>query len=1061
VKGPGEVGGAPEAQGSTAQSNRVIHGIWAQRTLCIWAEDPELPRVCGPGSGGSRLFRSHPFACQPAELADLLAGLTGAAADAVRKAVGDELTLQLPSAGNGPLASPELARTDPEPAGPARRGPAGRVSLAGWRVPVLAFEPAAALDVLGGISHLDESVATASGSLPYLAAVARFAADLAARGRVLPVLAEQDGAYAARWRPVLGGADAHRGHELAAAMPPSCRAAAGEPPGLLLAGALETLTDAAARCRLPASLLPQRRGRAPARLPMAERFVAALSAVDARIDVVSAQDEAEGRELAAELDAWLDGAQIPAGPVRTCFRLTEPGAPESDPWRVEFALQSADDPSLMISAEQVWAGHGAGFLGRAGVGSGPRDATGDPTDELLAGLGAAARLFGEVEGALREAAPAAVELDTPGAFRFLSETGPLLSGAGFGVLLPDWVRKARLGLKLTTRSRSGSPAGGSTGTTFGLGDLVDFRYEIAVGGEALDPAELAELARLKVPLVRLRGQWVELDEAHLKAGLRFLERHQAGTMTAADALAAGLNGPDDEIGLVDVDADGWLGDLLSGQADRRLRPMTTPAGFAGQLRPYQERGLSWLRFLGDLGLGGILADDMGLGKTIQLLSLVSAQARDAGGLGAGGPTLLVCPMSLVGNWQREAARFTPDLRVHVHHGADRLDGDSLSSALADADLVITSYGVATRDQAALSQLTWARVVCDEAQNIKNHTTKQARAVRGLPAAARIALTGTPVENRLSELWSIMEFTNPGLLGPAGKFREKYAIPIERHGSPEAAEALKRLTQPFMLRRLKTDKTIISDLPDKQEMKVWCNLTPEQASLYAATVSDMLSRIEEAADDISRRGLVLATMAKLKQVCNHPAHLLGDGSRLPGRSGKLARLEEICDEIVAEGSKALCFTQYAEFGRMLQPHLAARFGCPVPFLHGGTSKKQRDAMVATFAELDEPALFLLSLKAGGTGLNLTAASHVIHIDRWWNPAVEDQATDRAFRIGQRKNVQVRKFVCVGTLEERIDAMIEEKKNLAERIVGTGESWLTELSVDDLRSVLTLSPDAVSE
>ena len=413
-------------------------------------------------------------------------------------------------------------------------------------------------------------------------------------------------------------------------------------------------------------------------------------------------------------------------------------------------------------------------------------------------------------------------------------------------------------------------------------------------------------------------------------------------------------------------------------------------------------------------------------------------------------------MSLVGNWQREAARFTPDLRVHVHHGADRLDGESLASALAGADLVITTYGVATRDRAALSQLTWARVVCDEAQNIKNHATKQARAVRGLPASARIALTGTPVENRLSELWSIMEFTNPGLLGPAGKFREKYAVPIERHGSEDAARALKRITQPFVLRRLKTDKTIISDLPDKQEMKVWCNLTPEQASLYAATVTDMLSRIEDAADDISRRGLVLATMARLKQVCNHPAHLLGDGSRLPGRSGKLARLEEICDEIVAEGDKALCFTQYAEFGRMLQPHLAARLGCPVLFLHGGTTKKQRDAMVAQFASLDEPALFLLSLKAGGTGLNLTAASHVIHVDRWWNPAVEDQATDRAFRIGQHRNVQVRKFVCVGTLEERIDAMIEEKKALAEQIVGTGESWLTELSADDLRAVLTLSP-----
>ena len=906
-------------------------------------------------------------------------------------------------------------------------------------MPAVAFDPAAALALLGGLDGLDDAVATAGGSLPYLAAVARFAADLAARGRVLPVLAAEGDRYAARWRPVLGGADAQRGRDLAAAMPPSCRALDGEPPGTLLAGALESLTDAAARSRLPASVLPARRGRAPARLPMAERFVVALTAPDARLEVVTPEDEAQARELAAQLDAWLDGARIPAGPVRTCFRLTEPAAAEADPWRVEFALQSADDPSLMVSAADVWAGQGAGFGG-------------DPVEELLAGLGAGVRLFGELEDALREAAPALVELDTAGAFRFLKETGPLLSGAGFGVLLPDWVRKARLGLKLTTRSQSPS-ATSVTGAKFGLGDLVDFRYDVAVGDEALDPDELAELARLKVPLVRLRGQWVELDDAHVKAALKFLERTPAGTMTAADALAAGLRGPEEDIPLVGVDADGWLGDLLSGQVDRRLRPMTAPAGFSGELRPYQERGLSWLSFLGGLGLGGVLADDMGLGKTIQLLSLVAADRA--------GPTLLVCPMSLVGNWQREAARFTPDLRVHVHHGADRLDGESLALALAGADLVITSYGVATRDQAALGQLTWARVVCDEAQNIKNHATRQARAVRALPAATRIALTGTPVENRLSELWSIMEFTNPGLLGPAEKFRERYSVPIERHASADAAQALKRLTQPFVLRRLKTDKTIISDLPDKQEMKVWCNLTPEQASLYAATVADMLSRIEDAADDISRRGLVLATMAKLKQVCNHPAHLLGDGSRLPGRSGKLARLEEICDEIVAEGDKALCFTQYAEFGRMLQPHLAARLGCPVLFLHGGTTKKQRDTMVAQFASLEEPALFLLSLKAGGTGLNLTAASHVIHVDRWWNPAVEDQATDRAFRIGQRRNVQVRKFVCVGTLEERIDAMIEEKKALADRIVGTGESWLTELSVEDLRAVLTLSPDAVSE
>ena len=1077
----------------------VLHGVWAHGALCLWAEDPDLAPAPGPArqGAGARLLPPHPFAGRAAELADVLANWPGAAGDAARKAVTDELTLQLPTAARRPLASPELARLT----GTAEPRATGRVTLASWRVPVLAFTPPGALAVLSGLglagaglagtgladtgladtgladtglagtgpagtgladtgladpAAAGDPPAVAGGSATYLAVVARFATDLVTRGRVLPGLAAEDGGLAARWRPVLGGADAQRAYDLAAAMPPSCRAAGDQAPGPLLAEVLDALADAAARPRLPASLLPARRGRAPARLPVAERFAVALSAMDPCLDAQTPRDEAELAELAAELDAWLDSARIPAGPVRTCFRLVEPADPDADPWRVEFTLQSAEDPSLMVSAEDVWAGHGTSFLGRAGL-----SADGDPVEELLAGLGSAARVFGEIEDTLREAAPAQVELDTAGAFRFLKETGPLLAGAGFGVLLPDWVRKARLGLKLTTRSSGSSAPAAVTPARFGLGDLVSFRYDVAVGDETLDPAELAELARLKVPLVRLRGQWVELDETHLKAALRFLERRQAGTMTAAEALAAGLHGPDEDVPLVGLDADGWLGDLLSGHADRRLTPMGTPDGFDGQLRPYQERGLSWLSFLGELGLGGILADDMGLGKTIQLLSLIAAGPRAATRPGGASPTLLVCPMSLVGNWQREAARFTPDLRVHVHHGADRLDGESLAEALAGADLVITTYGVATRDRAALSQVTWARVVADEAQNIKNHTTKQARAVRALPAAARIALTGTPVENRLSELWSIMEFTNPGLLGPAEKFRERYAVPIERQGSPDAAQALKRLTQPFVLRRLKTDKTIISDLPDKLQMKVWCNLTPEQASLYQATVTDMMNRIEDAADDISRRGLVLATMAKLKQVCNHPAHLLGDGSRLPGRSGKLARLEEICDEIVAEGDKALCFTQYAEFGRMLQPHLAGRLGVPVLFLYGGTTKKQRDAMVAEFAALDEPALFLLSLKAGGTGLNLTAASHVIHVDRWWNPAVEDQATDRAFRIGQHRNVQVRKFVCVGTLEERIDAMIEEKKALAEQIVGTGESWLTELSADDLRAVLTLSPDAVSE
>nr|WP_182708925.1 SNF2-related protein [Thermomonospora cellulosilytica] len=451
--------------------------------------------------------------------------------------------------------------------------------------------------------------------------------------------------------------------------------------------------------------------------------------------------------------------------------------------------------------------------------------------------------------------------------------------------------------------------------------------------------------------------------------------------------------------------------------------------------------------------GGMLCHN-----TAQTLALLADER--AGGRQVA-PTLAILPMSLVGNWQREAARFTPKLRVYVHHGSGRQRGERLAEAVARADLVLTTYGTAARDARMLAAIEWGRVVCDEAQALKNSGTQQARAVRGIPARNRIALTGTPVENHLTELWSIMEFVNPGLLGPRAAFRERFAGPIEERGDPEAVAALRRVTGPFVLRRLKTDKSIIADLPDKQEIKVYCNLTAEQASLYQATVDDMLARMAEADDETARRGLVLATMARLKQVCNHPAHLLKDSSRLPGRSGKLERLEEICAEIVAQGEKALAFTQYAEFGSMLQPYLAARLGRPVLWLHGGTSKRRRDELVRRFQTDDEPAVFLLSLKAAGTGLNLTAANHVIHIDRWWNPAVEDQATDRAFRIGQTRNVQVRKFICVGTVEERVDEMIERKKALADSIVGTGEEWLTNLSVAELRDLLRLSPEAVSD
>ncbi len=487
----------------------VIHGIWARGALGLWGEDPARPAAPPAGRDAPG---PHPFACLAADLAGLLAALPGPAGQAARRATAAELTLQLPTAAGAPLASPQLVR--PGAVDPARVPRAG-LALAGWRVPVLILPPAAALDLLRAAGQVGE-LAVPGPSVPYLAALAAFADRLAARGRILPVLAAEDDGYAARWRPVLSGTDEQRARELAAAMPASCRAAGAADPASVLAAVLNGLTDAAVRSRLPDSLLPARRGRAPARAPAADRFVAALAGPEALLDAAVPADEAA--ELASELAAWLAAARIPGGPVRTCFRLAEPdatteGGADSGPWRVEFTLQSADDPSLMLPAAEVWAGQGLGVGG-------------DPVEELLAGLGTAARLFGELEDALREPAPVMVELDTPGAFRFLKETGPLLSGAGFGVLLPDWVRRARLGLKLTTRSRT--PSGGSPARArFGLGDLVDFRYDVAVGDQALDPAELAELARRKVPLVRLRGQWVELDEAHLRAALKFLARPPA------------------------------------------------------------------------------------------------------------------------------------------------------------------------------------------------------------------------------------------------------------------------------------------------------------------------------------------------------------------------------------------------------------------------------------------------------------------------------------------------------------------------------------------------------
>ncbi|MCF6475571.1 DEAD/DEAH box helicase [Nonomuraea sp. MG754425] len=983
----------------------------------------------------------------------------GARAEPVpRRAELRVLELLLPGSAKEPLPSPETGRLSE----------VARPRLRLWQVPAVLPPVADTLRILTGhpdTTHTDThagtdtdtdtehttpatpradltTVHTGTATMRHWAAVAAFAHDLVRRGRVLPQLIPAPGAQepgattparedpagmwaipedAARavWRPVLTGADAAYFRDLALAMPPACRTSAVERPSAeVQRAALDAFADAVVRRALsgPPITGPLVTG-APKTLH--NRWLAALTGDGAACPDVP--------ELRRELESWYAAVATSEGATRVCFRLLEPAG--TDDWRVELAVQAADDPSLYVPAAQVWGGV-TGLPGR-------------PERDLLTGLGRAVRLYPELDRALRVPEPDELTLDTAGAFGFLRQAAPLLQAAGFGVQLPRWAGRARLGLKLTTWAKKQSAA---TSQGFGLRELVDFRVELAVGGETISEAELAELARLKVPLVRVRGQWVELDDRQLRAALRAVEGGREGEASVAEVLRQVVQGDDAELPLLEVDADGVLGDLLSGQAERRLTPLTTPAGLDATLRPYQERGLAWLSFLSELGLGGVLADDMGLGKTVTTLALLVHERATA-------PTLLVCPMSLIGNWQREAARFAPGLRVYVHHGSGRD-----AAGIEHADLVITTYGTAHRDLETLRRHEWHRVVCDEAQAIKNSGTLQAQAVRSIPTGTRLALTGTPVENHLAELWSIMEFANPGLLGPRSRFRTRFQEPIEARQDEQAAQALRRATGPFILRRLKTDRSIISDLPEKLEVKEWCPLTTEQATLYRAVVDDMLAKINDS-EGIERRGLVLSAMAKLKQVCNHPAHLLKDGSRLAGRSGKLARLEQLAEEILAEGEKALLFTQYAEFGGMVQPYLAQRLDRPVLWLHGGLPKKTRDRLVDRFQHDPEPALFMLSLKAAGVGLNLTAATHVIHVDRWWNPAVEDQATDRAFRIGQRRNVQVRKLICAGTLEERVDEMIERKKALAERVVGAGEDWLTDLSTEELREVFRLSAEGV--
>jgi SNF2 family DNA or RNA helicase len=647
---------------------------------------------------------------------------------------------------------------------------------------------------------------------------------------------------------------------------------------------------------------------------------------------------------------------------------------------------------------------------------------------------------------------------------FLESSSVRLLEAGCPVLLPGWWEAVR-SRKLRLKAKMKSSVGSSGEPMFGLNQIVQFDWKLALGNTQLTEAEFLSLAEQNRRLFRIGDEWVHLDPqdvAEIKQWLKRVGKRQG--LSFRDVLEMHLRGD-----MPLAEADGWESDVraevelnehLAAFIDQlkqtaEIPNADIPEQFLGELRPYQLQGVSWLLFLRKFGLGGVLADDMGLGKTIQFMAyLVYVKQMK---LQVDGPSLLICPTSVIGNWEKELERFAPSIRVVLHYGSKRNKGAALQDSVSGADLVITSYSLAQLDEEDLAQIRWDALCLDEAQNIKNVYTKQSSAIRRLPANHRIALTGTPMENRLTELWSIYDFINPGYLGNLHDFQRDVVAPIEKSRDEQLIAGLQRWVKPFMLRRVKKDPSIQLSLPDKYESKTYMSLTAEQGAMYENIVSDLLENLDKLGP-MQRRGLILATLTRLKQLCDHPALLQGEedaGMWEVERSNKVERLLEMCEEIAAEGERCLIFTQYVEMGRQLQRLLESRLNLPAFYLHGGVPKAKRDAMIERFQNPEESCCaFVLSLKAGGTGLNLTAANHVFHFDRWWNPAVENQATDRAFRIGQVRNVQVHKFITLGTLEEKIDEMIDRKQSLNDQVVGQSEQWITELTNEDLKELFSL-------
>lgn len=731
------------------------------------------------------------------------------------------------------------------------------------------------------------------------------------------------------------------------------------------------------------------------------------------------------------------------------LRLIAPSEPDES-WFLEFLLKSKHDQSFMVDLSTYAQNkHKQKNTYQKMFGT-------SVERNLLLQLGYASRLFSPIEDLFNQGLDTSeIELTKTEAYQFLKEDAWTLHACGYSVIFPSWwTRKGRLKakvkIKAAKRNRQSSPD--SPKGYFDYDSLVSFNYGYSIGNQAISEKEWANLLDAKSDLVFFRGQWIEIDPKEMQRMQKLIESSESDRQEGSIKDLLEIAAHEDDF---DIDMDDSLEAMMSQLVNKEsIIMLESPKGLLATLRPYQLRGLSWLSYLESLGLSPCLADDMGLGKTMQIISLLLSKPMEL-------PALLVAPTSVIGNWDRELKKFAPSISAYIYHGAKRKE-KAFNKLIEGNQLIITSFGLLRRDKAIFQSQLWSRVIVDEAQNIKSPTAAQTKALCSLEANSRIALTGTPIENRLMDLWSIFNFLNPSYLGNKTFFRKEFELPIQKDNSEYQTQMLKQMVEPFILRRVKTDKNIIKDLPEKIEQKVYCQLTKEQASLYQTIVDETEEKLRNA-ESKEKNAIFISSLLKLKQVCNHPAQLLQDGSEFSSdRSIKLQRLIDMTKEIISSGESLLIFSQFTEVCNQLESILKEQLGYNTYYLHGGTSSNKRQQMIEQFQNPDLGAsIFVLSLKAGGVGITLTKANHVIHFDRWWNPAVENQATDRAYRIGQKKTVFAHKYITIGTIEERIDLMLQEKQKVSDSIVGSDESWLSKLDSQSFIDLIRLKNEMVAE